>query len=215
MSSPIPIFALPCVVFPDERIPFHIFEPRYKAMLKDCLDASGEVGEHEFGITYATEDSRHLIGCAVVIERVLERYDDGRTDILSRGTRRYQIEELITGKPYPRAVVTFFDDDEVPPNTGLAGIASSLHTKLVELTTGKIEVPLYEQFEKVSFKLAHNAGLDLPERQRLLEMTKESERLKYLVEHYRAAIQRAIEDSKLKELIELNGHLRKIASIRI
>jgi Lon protease-like protein len=206
---PLPIFALSFVIFPGERIPFRIFEPHYKAMIQDCLDESGERGGREFGILFATDRDNADIGCCVRVDRILKRYPDGSIDVLVRGTRRFYVQQFVTGRSYPQAVVGYYDD-EVFPDGRLANVASSLHTKLIELTTDKVEVPLFEAHDLVSFLLGHNAGLTDVERQELLEMRSERMRLEFLIAFYRRSIPRAIQNKDLKERILLNGHLRTI-----
>lgn len=149
------------------------------------------------------------MGCCVHLDRVLRRYPDGSLDILARGTRRFFIQEFVAGRMYPQAFVHYYDD-EVFPDSRLANVASSLHTKLIELTTDKVEVPLYEAHDLVSFLLGHNAGLTDVERQELLEMRSERMRLEFLIAFYRRSIPKAIHNKGLKERILLNGHLRTI-----
>ena len=76
-AQPLPIFALTFVLFPGERIPFRIYEPRYRAMIRDCLDESGERGKREFGILFATDKDNAEVGCCVIVDRILKRYSDG------------------------------------------------------------------------------------------------------------------------------------------
>lgn len=208
-AQPLPIFALTFVIFPGERIPFRIYEPRYKEMVRNCLDESGERGKREFGILFATDKDNAEVGCCVIVDRVLKRYSDGSIDILARGTRRFFVQRFVSGRAYPQAIVGFYDDDAFPDGR-LANVASSLHTKLVELTTEKVEVPLYEAHDLVSFLLGHNAGLTDIERQELLEMRSERMRLEFLIAFYRRSIPRAIHNKELKERVALNGHLRVV-----
>jgi len=205
----LPIFALPFVIFPGERIPFRIFEPRYKAMVADCLDPSGERGAREFGVLFATQRDNAEVGCCVKLERVLNRFPDGSLDILTRGTRRLYVQRIVSRAPYPKALVGLYDDDAFPDNR-LANVAVSLHTKLIELTTEKVEVPIYEPHDMVSFLLGHNAGLTDVERQELLELRSERLRLEFLIAFYRRTIPVALKDRDLKDRVVLNGHLRVI-----
>ncbi len=214
LDSELPIFALPCVIFPGERIPFHMFEQRYLAMVRDCLDSTQSTCIKEFGILCATKEARQTVGCSATISRILSRNDDGSIDVLTHATRRFRIQGFRKGFEYPVAAVDFFDDTE-SPNTGRAGIAATLHTKLVELTTGKIQVPLFEKYDQVSFLLGHNAGLDLLQRQQLLEMTTERERLDYLIAYYRRTIPKALADQELRDRVALNGHIRSIRSTTV
>ena len=81
-----PLFPLGLVALPGELIPLHIFEERYKTMMNECLE-----GEREFGIVWLSDDSLKSIGCAARIETVLERMDDGRMNLVARGTRPFRV----------------------------------------------------------------------------------------------------------------------------
>ena len=109
----------------------------------------------------------------------------------------------------PQAMVGYYDDDSFP-DLRLANKASSLHTKLIELNTAKVEVPLFKTHDLVSFLLSHNAGLTDIERQELLEMRSVRMRLEFPIAFYRRSIPRAIKDRDLKERVILNGYLRTI-----
>lgn len=178
-------------------------------MIHDCLDEGGQRGHREFGILFATDKDNAQVGCCVQLDRVLRRYPDGSLDILTRGTRRFFVREFVVGRPYPQAIVGYYNDESFP-DSRLANMASSLHTKLIELTTDKVEVPLFETHDLVSFLLGHNAGLTDIERQELLEMRSERMRLEFLIAFYRRSIPRALRDKDLKERVVLNGHLRVI-----
>src|SRR3954468_24535672 len=81
-----PLFPLGIVALPSEPVPLHIFEPRYRTMIAECLESGSE-----FGIVWASDDGLRQIGCACEIAEVLERHEDGRLDILTRGTRPFRL----------------------------------------------------------------------------------------------------------------------------
>src|SRR6266576_3851435 len=119
MARELPIFPLPLVLFPGAPQLLHIFEPRYRQLLSDCL-----AGDRRFGITYVSAPAAHVIeavpspgdvGCVAVI-RSTQRLPDGRADILTQGERRFlllawcQDDQL-----YRTASVEEFEDDPVAP----------------------------------------------------------------------------------------------------
>jgi Lon protease-like protein len=212
-SQPIrlPLFSVPCVVFPDEAIPFHIFEARYRRMVEDILAPEAGDKVARFGVTCVDGEMVFQIGCAVVIERVLEEYPDGRFDILTRGVMRYRILDIDRSGPYPIATVEYFDDS-TPPESMLVGRAVALHIKLTELSRGHPTPPDFSPDQRVSFALAHNAGLDLTQRQSLLEMRSEDDRLAYLVEYYQRIIPEIQKRRDIQERIQANGHIRILRS---
>src|SRR5436305_15050857 len=110
-TSEFPLFLLPIVALPGELIPLHVFEERYKKMIGDCLEA-----ESEFGIVWLSDESLREVGCAARIERVLERMEDGRMNVVVRGTRPFRVLERQSHLAYPAGVVDFVEDRNQQPD---------------------------------------------------------------------------------------------------
>src|SRR5215471_3205918 len=90
----IPLFPLNVVLFPGEQRPLHIFEPRYRRMVRECLEAKSP-----FGMTLAHPDGIVRVGCTAEILEVLKRYPGGRSEILAIGRNPFRILELFTDDP--------------------------------------------------------------------------------------------------------------------
>src|SRR3954471_16208225 len=103
----LPLFPLPLVALPTELIPLHIFEERFKTMIGECLER-----ESEFGIVWLSDDGLRPIGCACEITEVLERMEEGRMNILTRGTRPFRIVARQQDLPYPAGEVEFLRDSD-------------------------------------------------------------------------------------------------------
>lgn len=208
----IPIFPLPCVVFPGEPFSLHIFEEKYKLLIRQSLENEEQGKDAAFGITCSNEEKTFLSGCTVTIEQVLKTYKDGRLDILTRGQKRYTAIEIVSKTPFPVAMVEFFNDindsEVVDPN--LANQAITLHAKLLEIAQGSPQLVNPPENQKLSFFLAHSAGLELEQRQTLLDYRSEHERLEYLVNYYRAILPLAQTQQEVKARVNLNGHLRTL-----
>jgi Lon protease-like protein len=207
----LPLFPLPMVIFPGEVIPLHIFEERFKDLMRDCMGPRLEPSENAvFGISLTEKRSIRPVGCAVRVERILKRYPDGKLDLVVLGVRRYQlIQVLDTDKTYPQISVSYFEDDEpmADPKTREQSIA--LHIRLVELAKGRPPQMNYPDDIPISFSLAHQAGLELPQRQTLLEMRSENARLEYLTNFYQRIIPTLSEHSEIQERIKANGYIRR------
>lgn len=206
-TEKIPIFGLPFVVFPGEQIALHVSDPRAIAIVSDCVQ-SGD-GAASFGISNLQNGKMEEVGCSVVIDRVLERYSDGKFDIRIRGLLRYITKEIEHAEPYPKALVEYFEDLELKADHSLRSTAVSLHIKLVELASGNTRTPFFEENDRASFALGHGAGFDVAQRQQFLEMRSEGERLRYLVDHYRNAIPKVLVKQDLKDRVTANGHIRR------
>ncbi|MBV9938229.1 MAG: LON peptidase substrate-binding domain-containing protein, partial [Acidobacteriaceae bacterium] len=96
----LPLFPLSLVLLPGIPLPLHIFEERYKEMMADVIPA-----ETEFGIVLAKDEGIVSVGCTAVVHQVIQRYSDGRLDLLAMGIRRFEIESLNEDKSYLRANV--------------------------------------------------------------------------------------------------------------
>src|SRR3954468_4640240 len=106
-----PLFPLGIVALPNEVVPLHIFEERYKTMISECLNA-----DREFGIVWLSDEGLRPVGCACAITEVLERADDGRMNILTQGTRPFRVVERLEHLPYPAGEVEFLADRSEQPD---------------------------------------------------------------------------------------------------
>jgi Lon protease-like protein len=198
-SGLIPLFPLHVVVFPRTRVPLHIFEDRYKEMVGNAIR------DHtEFGIVSAQENGVVNAGCAVLVEKVLQIYPDGRMDVVVRGSRRFEIAALNEEKDFLQAEVDFFDDDDfaaVPAelrDQALSQYRALEHHHSAERIEPDLDDP------QVSFQLAQGLP-DLDFLNDLLRQRSESGRLKQLNQYLAEYLprQRAIEH--VRELAPTNG----------
>jgi Lon protease-like protein len=200
-SRMIPLFPLNVVVFPRTRLPLHIFEERYKEMVGDAIR-----DESEFGIVLAREDGIVNAGCTVKIEKVLEMYPDGRMDILTVGSRRFEISALNEERSYLQGEVRFFDDDDFSPTpVDVREQALEAYKTLDALAeSGERQAPDLED-PQLSFQLAQ-AVPDVDFLNGLLRQRSETARLKALSAFLAEYVpkQRAIE--RMKMLAPTNGH---------
>src|SRR4051794_4530521 len=127
-----PLFGLGLVALPSELIPLHIFEERYKAMMARCLEESSE-----FGIVWEGDEGMHDVGCACEIVDVLERFDDGRLNLVARGTRAFRIERRHDELPYPAGEVEFLSDGDETPDPELLAETQAAYAELVEQATDR------------------------------------------------------------------------------
>lgn len=196
----IPLFPLGLVLLPGMPLPLHIFEDRYKRMIGECL-SSGTA----FGIVWFDGRTLHSVGCTARIVRVLQRYDDGRMDILVLGDRRFATERTIEEKPYLEAEVAFIEDaDAAAPDAETLSRVRGLLRQLEEAESG--EGADEEDPYRLSFAVPAIDGFTLAERQRILEMTSAAERLRVCAAALGRIIERARLTRQLKRIIGGNGH---------
>jgi Lon protease-like protein len=197
-----PLFPLGIVALPGEMIPLHIFEERYKTMMNECLR-----DEREFGIVWLSDDGLREIGCACEIDRVLERMDDGRMNLLARGTRPFRVLERQSDLPYPAGVVEFVEDRPDDPDPELIKSAHAAYAELVRLATDKD--PDEEQLAEMSaYAMAATVDFGLDAKQGLLDLRSENARLRLVTRLFRAAIKRLEFVDRAQERARSNGKVR-------
>lgn len=175
-SRGFPLFPLGIVALPNEGVPLHIFEDRYRKMIERCLQAEEGSPGREFGVLWLSEQELKSVGCACAVERVLERMDDGRLNILARGTRPFRLIERQHELPYPAGVVEFLEETQEEPDTEAARSAQELYRELVLQATDR-EIPLGELVEMDSYGMAAKVEFAVQEKQELLELRSENARL--------------------------------------
>ena len=174
-SQLLPLFPLTLVLLPGMPLPLHIFEDRYKELMADVIPEN-----REFGIVLAKDEGIVKIGCTATVQKVVRRYEDGRLDLLATGQRRFEIDSLNEDKSYLQAEVAFFDDeDDEDVSTDLRERALLAFSQL----RGDEEssaIPNPSVSSRLSFQIARLVK-DLDERQTVLSLRSESERLEHLV----------------------------------
>ena len=196
----LPIFPLELVLFPDTPLPLHIFEPRYKEMIGECLSQKAS-----FGVVRAVEKGLAEVGCTAEILEVTKKYDDGRLDILTEGRRRFEIQQIDQDRAFLRAAVHFFDDAPGAAGPGEIARAAELQQELMALAGGP-EAAVEADHPQLSFQLAAALPLDLDFKQTLLGMRSEPDRLKSVIEYYQTLLPRMRRAVKARKTSGGNGH---------
>jgi len=204
----IPLFPLPVVVFPRTPLPLHIFEDRYKTMVGEAMTANSE-----FGMVLASKEGIVNAGCTVSVEKVVERYPDGRLDILTRGQHRFEIVALNEEKDYLQGEVTYFDDDDFAPVPAeLREQAIARYQEMGDLSEGQARGEPDLNDPQLSFQLAQGLP-DLNFLNGLLRQRSESDRLKQLTRYLIDYIPKQRATERIRELAPRNGFGRKLAGL--
>jgi len=197
-----PLFPLALVALPSEYVPLHIFEARYRTMVAECLER-----DRDFGIVWLSDEELKPIGCAVAIERVLERMEDGRVNILTRGTRPFRLIERQDDLAYPAGTVEFLGDYEEEPDEDARQAARAAYSALVlEATDSE---PDAERLDAMSaYDMAATVEFGLEAKQGLLELRSENARLRLLARLMRAALKRLEFVDRAQARARSNGKVR-------
>jgi Lon protease-like protein len=202
--SDIPLFPLNVVLLPGAPLPLHIFEERYKQMVNECLES-----ESEFGMVLADESGTRRVGCTARIVELVERYEDGRMLILVEGSRRFRLNNILTGRPYYVGEIEYLEEEPEEDVNTLAEECIALLERVVEAATeGSVGIEIEPPYRNLSFAIAGRVEFDLETRQQILELTSERERLQKVKELLTAAAQRLERERQAREKAQTNGHLR-------
>jgi Lon protease-like protein len=197
-----PLFPLGIVLLPEEVVPLHIFEDRYKLMIGECLEQ-----EKEFGIVWLSDSGLREIGCTASITELLETMDDGRMNILVRGEEPFRLMRRIEELPYPAGDVELLDDDGVEPSPDVLAETRERYANLVERLTDSR--PEAEQLDQLgAYGIAATIDFALDAKQSLLESRSEEERLRMLSELIEAAMKRVDYVERAGERAKSNGKIR-------
>ena len=197
-----PLFPLGMVALPHELVPLHLFEERFKALAAVCLEH-----EREFGIVWSTDEGLKPVGCACEITEVLERMDDGRLNILTRGTRPFRVLEERDDLPYPAAAVEFPPDKEEEPDADIARDAREVYAELVRQATDD-EPDEAELAEMDAYAMAATVDFGLEAKQGLLDLRSENARLRLVTRLFRAALKRLDFADRAQARARSNGKVR-------
>ena len=180
----LPLFPLDLVLFPETNLPLHIFEERYKEMIKVCL-----LNHWEFGILLQVQDNEvKNVGCTAAISEVTERFANGELNILVRGRRRFEISDVNEDKAYLRGKPEFLDDDlNEPSDEDLRKRGIELYGRLKELIVIKDPEPAITDTQ-LSYRMMGRLPADLEWKQELLELRSEHDRLGLVVPYFEKLI---------------------------
>jgi Lon protease-like protein len=193
------LFPLGIVLLPTERVPLHIFEPRYRELVGECMD-----DDAEFGLLYADEDGVREVGTRARVADVLERFADGRLNIVIEGGERFRVENMTRGRSFMTALVEDVVDEPEAVDPEAAARAVGAFRALAALAGAEPEDP-DETSPQLSYELAAQVELAPAAKQHLLESSSEQERLERVAELLDAARKLLIAARELSDHAKRNG----------
>jgi Lon protease-like protein len=197
----LPLFPLEVVLLPGNPLPLHIFEPRYREMIGECLD-----NQSQFGVVRALEQGIAEIGCAAEIVAVTKKYSDGRLDLVAEGRRRFEVLELNEERPFLRADVLFVPDESGAPAEQERVRAIQLHREILTLAGATQDLSAVDP-AVLSFHLAGSLPLDLDFKQKLLGTRSEADRIQTLADYFENLLPGLRRASQAREKAGGNGHV--------
>ena len=206
MADTIPIFPLELILFPSENLNLHIFEERYRQLIKDANDQ-----KFEFGIPYFMKGKEMVYGCTAILKSITRTYEDGRMDIKTVGSKVFRIHQLhkhSEDKLYSSATIDFIDNNneyDIVATTKLSALIADLY-KFMNITKPipEIETPMF------SYLVGHHVGLSKEQELELLSINSEEARQGYLIEHLTELLPVVKEMESLRKKVEMNGHFKNL-----
>jgi Lon protease-like protein len=195
------LFPLGIVLLPTERIPLHIFEPRYRELIGECLDE-----ERDFGLLLADDDGLREVGTRASVIEVLQEFEDGRLNVVVEGRERFRLVELTAGRSFQTGEVEPVEDEDEddPPTLAEREQALELFRRLAETAEAEVDIPEGDT-EILSFELAARIDFGADLKQELLELRSERARLRRLAELMERATQAIAVERDVRERASGNG----------
>jgi len=210
MTNFIPIFPLGIVVYPGENVNLHIFEPRYKQLIKECHE-----NKKPFGIPAVVDNKLQENGTLMNVTELSKKYDNGEMDIKTRGEKIFRVLEIIKEVPdklYSGAIVNYPDNKEQGDIELMRKVMNGIR-ELHKLLNVSKDFKLPDE-ELRSYEVAHHIGLTLQEEYELLGLMDEMQRQEYLKRHLTKVLPMVAEMEGLKIKIKQNGHFKNLGGFQ-
>jgi Lon protease-like protein len=196
------LFPLDVVLLPGSPLPLHIFEPRYKEMIAECL-----AGEAPFGVIRALDEGIADVGCTAEIVSVTKEYPDGRMDLVAEGRKRFEVLKLDRSRSFLQAEIQLIRDEPDAASDADRARAVRVHLEILSLA-GAVQDLSAADASALSFYLAGSLPLDLDFKQTLLAMRSESQRMQAVAAYLESILPNLRRASRAREKAGGNGHAR-------
>lgn len=193
------LFPLELVLLPTERVPLHIFEPRYKELIGECL-----AEDREFGLVLEDDQGRREVGTRAGVVEVLQVFDDGRMNVVVEGRERFRLVELTEGRTFMTGDVEPLSDEPDPPGKKEVERALGLFRRLAEVAEADVDEPDGSS-GALSFEIASRVDFGPELKQELLELRSERARVKRVGQLLERAIEAMAREREVRERASGNG----------
>jgi len=201
LSALLPLFPLDLVLFPGTVLPLHIFEPRYREMVSECL-----AEKKNFGVVRAKDEGVAEIGCTAEIVDIPKKYDDGRMDIVALGRERFETMRINQERSFLQGEVIYLQDELDLSSPEERAQAMKLHGELMTLAGAQAQGSSEIAGDNLAYHLAGSLPLDLDFKQTLLEMKSESERVQAIISFFETILPSMRRTVRVRKKAGGNGH---------
>ena len=206
MTKYLPLFPLSVVVYPGEKLNLHIFEPRYKQMVLDCVE-----NEKTFGIPTYILNSVGVYGTEMAILQVEKTHANGEMDIRTKGIGVFKIKQfdkMAPGRLYAGGEVEEVENNPQEDIMTKMKIKELLQQLYGSLGLEKLFTEVLEDFN--SYDIAHHLGLSTEQEYALLQLQNETERQEAILQHLQQVVPIVEATEQLKERVKQNGHFKNL-----
>jgi Lon protease-like protein len=201
VSTLLPLFPLDVVLLPGTPLPLHIFEPRYREMIAECLEQ-----KRPFGVVRAKDEGVADIGCTAEIISVTQKYPDGRMDIVTQGRERFEVMQINQERSFLQAEVLYLQDESADATAEEIAQALKLHAEIMGLAGAEPEKQSEIDGSQLAFHLAGSLPLDLDFKQTLLGLKSEAERVQAIISYFEAILPKLRRTVHVRQKAGGNGH---------
>lgn len=208
MTNFVPIFPLEIIVYPSEPLHLHIFEPKYKELIKECIDE-----KKPFGIPVTLDKKVREYGTLMEVTELVKEYDSGEMDIKTKGRQVFRVLEVVKSLPdklYSGAIVSYPENKMEQDDTDLANLILKEVKRLYALLNVEEKFPVGGN-KPISYEIAHYIGLTKEQEYEMLTLFNEMQRLEYIRRHLNKIVPLIKEFEQVKARIQMNGHFRNLS----
>jgi Lon protease-like protein len=198
------LFPLGVVLLPSEQLPLHIFEPRYRELVGECIEH-----EREFGLLHADDEGTREVGTTAAVVEIVRRFPDGRLNVVVEGRERFRVLRPTEGRSFETAEVELVPDEPDPAEPGAIERSLHLYRRLAEQAGS--EAPGEPALtSRLSYAIAARVDFGPGIKQELLEQRSERARLRRVVELLERAVQAIALEREIGDRAARNGKVTRM-----
>jgi Lon protease-like protein len=198
------LFPLNLVLLPGEQAPLHIFEPRYRELIGECMNE-----DREFGILLEDDEGMREVGTRCGVIEVIDHFPDGRLNVVVEARDRFQLVEVTEGRSFQTAEIEALPDEGETPTDAEVEEVLAAYERVVEAADADLE-DLDLEAQSIAFQIAARIDFGTEIKQGLLELRSERERVIRLSPMLNRAADAVQREREIRERASGNGRVEPL-----